>query len=196
MLLCLGIWKGVWINDKRISCARDSWGGWGVSTEFRIQRSWNNGGYDLWIMEHRNDASYIWKPLRVEIEKLDEAQSLPEPTLKIPANLASDLFNSVQKAMSQLYWAKKEDYDVNAMIQKAMQAHIDSLKMVVERTVKCPPGQWRERGLEGGRERMTDREMLLIAYGVLKAIGPQSNDSFTMVIQMIESQLFEQEKTK
>lgn len=105
--------------------------------EFRIERGWSFKGYQAWIIDRRNDASYIAKPIQLEFVKMEgSAFLLPEPTLTMEWPMSEEFVREAKKALSGFNTWDKENYEVSARIEKAMQAHIDSLKLVVERIVK------------------------------------------------------------
>lgn len=104
--------------------------------DFRVERGWAFDGYQAWIIEHRNNRSYIAKPVEFEFVELPEGALYPDPTLKLSGPLAREFMSAAKKALAGFTVWDKEDYEASARIEKAMQAHIDSLKMVVERIVK------------------------------------------------------------
>lgn len=104
---------------------------------FRAEKSFSRYGYDLWVMDDRRDGFYIAKPIKLEFEKHDEATLLPEPTWSVDEFMAKDLIPELRKTLAGFNWMNdKEDYDQLSRVQKLMQAHIDSLKSVVDKVVK------------------------------------------------------------
>lgn len=105
--------------------------------EFRIERGWSFDGYQMWVMEYRNGKAYVAKPFELEFVELEDGIKLPEPTLKINGILARELLPSVRKALAGYdRYDSKEDYEAARRVEKAMQDHIDSLNLVVNRAVK------------------------------------------------------------
>ena len=104
--------------------------------DFRIERGWSFDGHQMWIIEYRNGKTYIAKPFEIEFVELPERCGLPEPTLKIQGPLARELLLQIRKAVAGYHQLDdKEDYENSKRVEKAMQAHIDSLKLVVDRTI-------------------------------------------------------------
>lgn len=105
--------------------------------DFRIERGWSFNGYQSWILEHRNGKTYIAKPFDIEFVEIEEGCVLPEPSFKCHAIFAKEFFPALKKALAgYTSLDDKEDYEASKRIEKAMQAHIDSLKLVVDRVVK------------------------------------------------------------
>lgn len=107
-----------------------------MAMEFRIERGWSFDGYQAWLLDYRNGRSYIAKPIDLTFEELPEGLMLPEPTLKMNGPFAEEFLLEARKAIAGFNTWDKENYEVSARIEKAMQAHIDSLKLVVERALK------------------------------------------------------------
>lgn len=104
--------------------------------QFRAERGWSFDGYQAWILDYRNGQTYIAKPVKLEFEPHPEGHILPEPTLQIRADIARELIPQLKKSLAGFTWFDdKEDYEVAKRVEKAMQAHIDSLKLVVDRVV-------------------------------------------------------------
>lgn len=103
---------------------------------FRIERSFSKMGYNIWLLDYKNNQGFIAKPINLEFEQIDDGAILPEPTLFIDEFLARDLIPEVQKGLAGLNYLKKEDYDINCRVEKQMQSHIDSLKIVLDRVLK------------------------------------------------------------
>lgn len=103
---------------------------------FRIERSYTSNGYNVWVVDHRKDRSYIWKPIKIENEVIEDGQRLPEPTFIIPEFEAQELIPALRKALLGLSWYDKEEYDTNKLVQKALEDHIASLRNVVEKILK------------------------------------------------------------
>lgn len=93
-------------------------------------------GYQMWIMEYRNGRGYMVEPIELKFKEVPEGYLAPEPTLRIDGDMARDLIPELKKAVAGLNWFEdKEDYEASKRIENAMQAHIDSLKLVVDRTL-------------------------------------------------------------
>lgn len=103
--------------------------------DLRIERGWSFDGYQLWIIERRNGKSFIAKPIDLEFIEIQDGSFLPEPTLKIDGILGKELLIEAKKALAGFNYLDKESYDVSSKIEKKMQDHIDSLKMVIENTL-------------------------------------------------------------
>ncbi len=110
--------------------------------QFRAERGWSFDGYQAWVIEYRNDRSYVAKPMELIFEELPEMHSMPEPTIKIQGPLVMELIPQLRKALAGFDHWSKEDYDQAKRVETAMQAHIDSLRMVVQRTI--PPQRTEE----------------------------------------------------
>jgi hypothetical protein len=104
--------------------------------DFRIERGWSFDGYQAWIIEHRNGQSYIARPIELEFVPIPDGSALPEPTLKLGGPFAKEFLAQAKKALAGFNSWDKKEYEVSARIEKAMQAHIDSLKLVVDRALK------------------------------------------------------------
>ncbi len=104
--------------------------------DFRIERAWERDGYNIWVIERRQTASYIAKPIVFEFEKMEECQLLPSPSLKMDGILGREMVLAARKAFSGIHMISKEDLETHAKVEKAMQDHINSLKLVVDRTIK------------------------------------------------------------
>lgn len=105
--------------------------------DFRIERGLSFDGYQAWIIDYRHDGqTLIAKPLELEFVKHDKWNMLPEPSLRITGPLGREFLLAARKSLAEFNTWDKESYEVSARIEKAMQAHIDSLKLVVERIVK------------------------------------------------------------
>lgn len=107
--------------------------------DFRIERGWSFDGYQMWILDYRGNQGFICKPFQLEFVPIEEGRLLPKPSFEISGSLALDLLPQIKKRLAGFHspaWSNKEEYDASSKIEKAMQAHIDSLKLVVDRTVK------------------------------------------------------------
>jgi hypothetical protein len=104
--------------------------------DFRIERDWSYNGYQAWVIEHRNGRSYIAEPVELKFKELSERHLLPEPTLRVEGIFAKEFIPQLKKALAGFNTWEKDEYEVSARIEKAMQAHIDSLKLVVDRALK------------------------------------------------------------
>ncbi len=103
--------------------------------DFRVERGWSFDGHQMWIIEHRQGKTYVAKPFEIEFVEMGEGAILPEPSFKIHGSFARELLPSIKKALAgYTAYDDKEDYETAKRVEKAMQAHIDSLKLVVDRT--------------------------------------------------------------
>lgn len=108
-----------------------------MAIEFRVERGWSFFGYQAWILDYRDGKTHIAKPMEMEFVPVEEAAQLPEPSLKISHQLAIEFIPKLKKALAGITWPNdKEDYEVQKRVESAMQSHIDSLKLVVDRIVK------------------------------------------------------------
>ena len=103
--------------------------------DFRVERSWSHDGYNIWIYEQRSDGVYVCQPVELNFIKLEEAQALPPASLKLNGAFSRAALPALQSALAGMQWFNKEDIDVASRVQKAMQAHIDSLKSVLDKTL-------------------------------------------------------------
>lgn len=105
--------------------------------DFRVERGWSFDGFQVWLIEHRNGKSFIAKPINLEFVEISEGGHLPEPTLKLSGIFAREFIPQAKKALAGLTsFDDKEEYEVSRRVEKAMQAHIDSLKLVVDRSIR------------------------------------------------------------
>lgn len=106
--------------------------------DFRIERSWSrHDGYDIWVLKRsENGRSHLLKPTVLEFQEMPEAFRLPEPSLQVQGELGRELITAARTAFAEMQWYDKKDMSHHAKVESAMQAHIDSLKMVVDRTVR------------------------------------------------------------
>lgn len=105
--------------------------------DFRIERGWSFDGYQAWIIERRNNHSFIAAPIELNFIPIEEGCQLPEPTLKLHGPLAKELIREAKKALSGFNTWEKENFEVSSRIEKAMQEHIDSLRLVVNNFLKA-----------------------------------------------------------
>lgn len=104
---------------------------------FRVEHAWHQGAVYLWIIETRGGKNFIGKPIDIEFTEIDECANLPEPTFKLTSAQAKEWIPEIKKSLAgYTLFDDKEDYETAKRVEKAMQAHIDSLKLVVERAVK------------------------------------------------------------
>lgn len=105
---------------------------------FRIDKSFASDSYNIWIIEHDvNGKAKVAKPISIEFEEVIEGQLLPEPTLSINGQRAKEWIPELKKSLAgYTMFDDKEEYETAKRVEKAMQAHIDSLKLVVDRVVK------------------------------------------------------------
>lgn len=105
--------------------------------KLRLERGWSFDGYQLWIMDYRGEESYVAKPITLEFVKVPFNYQLPEPTLLLPAMLGNELLCEARKTLAGYSMLDdKEDYEISKRVEKEMKAHIDSLKLVIDRTLK------------------------------------------------------------
>lgn len=104
--------------------------------QFRVERGWSFDGYQAWILEYRNGKSYVVKPMEMIFKELPDGNLLPEPSIKISGPLAMTIIPELKKALAGFDWLNKDEYDQSKRVEKAMQEHINSLKVVVDRIVK------------------------------------------------------------
>lgn len=105
--------------------------------DFRIERGWSFDGYQGWVLDYRGDKGFIAKPIEFEWVELNPTATLPEPTFRMNGPLAREFLDATRKALAGFtHFDSKEDYEASRRIEKAMQAHIDSLKLVVDRALK------------------------------------------------------------
>lgn len=107
--------------------------------EFRIERSWSHIGYSIWLLDRRHDATYIADPIQLSMRKLNETEMMPAPTLILKESDAKEILESARKEFAAQRWIDKNEWDAHARIEKAMQGHIDSLKLVVDRVIGRRP---------------------------------------------------------
>lgn len=104
--------------------------------DFRIQRSWSRNGTDIWLIDRQNNRSFIAEPIELKFREMKTHEMLPEPTIFIDEMQGKEIFEAARKSFASAEWIDKDEWSAHNKIQKAMQAHIDSLKLVVDRTVK------------------------------------------------------------
>ncbi len=106
--------------------------------DLRVDNSWSRLGFNVWIIDRRPDnACYIAKPTVLDFAPIEDGHILPEPTFFLNAHLAKEVIPALRRTLAGITWFEdKEDYEASKRIEKAMQAHIDSLKLVVDRVVK------------------------------------------------------------
>lgn len=105
--------------------------------KLRVDRDWTRrDGFNVWLMEYRSERTHVAQPFALEFKELPEYSLLPEPSLRLAGDFGRELVDEARKALAGLELFSKEELAVHAKVEKAMQAHIDSLRLVVERTVK------------------------------------------------------------
>lgn len=103
---------------------------------FRVQRGWSYDGYQAWVIEYKNGKTYIAEPIELKFVEHPEAIRFPEPTLRIGGVFADEFLKEAKKALAGFTpFDDKEEYENAKRVEKAMQAHIDSLKLVIDRTL-------------------------------------------------------------
>lgn len=102
----------------------------------RAERGWSFDGFQMWFIRDQNNRTYIAKPFKLEFVEIDATQLLPEPSFRCTGQIACEMVPALRKALAGMSWFEdKEDYEASKRIEKAMQAHIDSLKLVVDRVI-------------------------------------------------------------
>jgi len=104
--------------------------------DFRIERAWSRDGYNIWVIDHSERGSFIWEPITISLREINDTERLPDPTLHIDGVKGRELIDAARKAFAGVEWFNREELNATARIEKAMQAHIDSLKLVVDRVVR------------------------------------------------------------
>ena len=103
----------------------------------RLERGYSFNGLQMWIMEDRGDRCFMAQPTEIVFKEVSPSALLPQATFSIRNDLAHDLIPELKKALAgYTFFDDKEDLEASKRLEKAMQAHIDSLKMIVDRTVK------------------------------------------------------------
>lgn len=107
--------------------------------KLRIDRDWGSrDGWNIWVIDHRGDNAFVANPIELKFSEMgSNAFMLPEPTFRAGGAAGLELLQELRRAIAGFeYFQDKEDFDASKRIEKAMQDHIDSLKLVVERTLK------------------------------------------------------------
>jgi len=103
----------------------------------KVERDWGNRSVNIWLGDYRGRQTFVAKPIQLVFEPHQEDAILPEPTLRLDEDLARVLLPELKKSLAGFtLFDDKEEYETAKRVEKAMQAHIDSLKLVVERTIK------------------------------------------------------------
>lgn len=107
--------------------------------EIRVERDWSRrDGLKIWVMKwHEGGKTSVMKPTDLEfVEMESDTFLLPQPSIQMGGVMGRELFDAAKVAFADADWINKSELNHHAKVEKAMQAHIDSLKLVVDRTVK------------------------------------------------------------
>lgn len=105
--------------------------------DVRLEKNVLTGGVSIWIfVRGKNGNHFCMEPVQLKLVPMPENYRLPDPTIQFDFAEAEEIIPALKRELAGFSsFDDKEEYYSAKRVEKAMQAHIDSLKLVVEKTL-------------------------------------------------------------
>lgn len=108
-----------------------------MKIRLRVERAWGRDGFDLWVIDYRQDKAYFGKPVALEFEPIDDGAQVPVPTFFIDKHSLPEFLTALSDVLNHFQFITKDQLEQKQVA--AMQAHLDDMRKIAFQLLATKP---------------------------------------------------------